>query len=85
MYNEIYNAQNKWDKDRDYYRAFDVDESFFAQTVYLKSKHRRSLVSNLFSKTAISKLQHLIRTRVGQTHHVTALNDLISGPVGSFL
>jgi len=63
-YNEIYNGQNKWDKDREYYRAFDVDESFFAQTDYFKSKHGRGLISNMFSKRAILELQHLVRDRM---------------------
>ncbi|KAI0277337.1 cytochrome P450 [Russula aff. rugulosa BPL654] len=61
VYNEIYNSQNKWDKDYNLYRAFDLDESFFSQTDYLKSKHSRTLVSNLFSKSAVTELQHLIR------------------------
>ena len=64
MYNEIYNSQNKWDKDYELYRAFDMDESFFTQTKYLKSKHRRALVSSFFSKSAISEMQHLIRDQV---------------------
>ncbi|KAH9002465.1 cytochrome P450 [Lactarius hatsudake] len=65
-YNEIYNAQNKWDKDHDFYRAFDVGEAFFAQTNYLKSKHSRALVSNFFSRQSISELQHLIRSLLDQ-------------------
>jgi hypothetical protein len=64
VYNEIYNSQNKWDKDYSLYRAFDLDESFFSQTDYLKSKHSRALVSNLFSKSAVTELQHLIRGQV---------------------
>jgi hypothetical protein len=64
VYNEIYNGQNKWDKDYEYYRAFDVDGSFFAQTDYITSKHGRSLISNLFSKRAILELQHLVRGQV---------------------
>jgi len=63
-YNEIYNSHNKWDKDPLYYRVFDTDESFFAQRNYLSAKHRRALISNLFSKTAISELHHLIRDKV---------------------
>ncbi|KAH8982802.1 cytochrome P450 [Lactarius akahatsu] len=63
-YNEIYNAQNKWDKDHEFYRAFDVGEAFFAQTNYLKSKHSRALVSNFFSRQSISELQHLVRSLV---------------------
>jgi hypothetical protein len=63
-YNEIYNTQNKWDKDYQFYRAFDTDESFFSQRDYLTAKHRRALISNLFSKTAISELHYLIREKV---------------------
>ena len=64
MYDEIYNSQNKWDKDYEFYRGFDTDEAFFSQTKYLKSKHRRALISNMFSKRAISGVQHLIRDEV---------------------
>jgi hypothetical protein len=64
VYKEIYNSQNKWDKDHEYYRALDVDESFFAQTDYLKSKHNRALISNLFSRRAISETQRLVRAQV---------------------
>ncbi|KAH9960414.1 putative cytochrome P450 [Russula dissimulans] len=63
-YNEIYNAQNKWDKDHTFYRAFDTSKSFFSQSDYLTAKHRRGLISNLFSKTAISKLHHLVRDKL---------------------
>lgn len=65
-YNEIYNVQNKWDKDYKLYRAFDMDESFFVQTSYLKSKHGRGLLSNFFSKQSICELQHLIRDMLDQ-------------------
>ena len=64
VYNEIYNSQNKWDKDYEFYRAFELDEAFFTQTDYLKSKHSRGLISNLFSRGAISEIQHLIRDQV---------------------
>jgi cytochrome P450 len=65
-YNEIYNVRNKWDKDHDFYRAFDMGEAFFVQTSYLKSKHSRALVSNFFSKKSISELQQLIRNLLDQ-------------------
>ena len=70
VYNEIYSSQNKWDKDYNLYRAFDLDESFFSQTDYLKSKHSRALVSNLFSKSAVAGLQHLIRGQVRSIYPV---------------
>ncbi|KAH9985202.1 putative cytochrome P450 [Russula compacta] len=64
VYNEIYNAQNKWDKDYQFYRAFDMDESFFTQTDCLKAKYGRGVISNLFSKRAISELQYLVRGKL---------------------
>ena len=64
VYDEIYNPQNKWDKDYGFYRAFIADEAFFTQREYLKSKHRRALVSNMFSRRAISEIQHLVQDQV---------------------
>lgn len=63
-YDEIYNFQNKWDKDHEFYRGFDSDEAFFTQTEYANSKHRRALISNMFSRRAISEIQHLIRDQL---------------------
>ncbi|KAI0277356.1 putative cytochrome P450 [Russula aff. rugulosa BPL654] len=63
-YDEIYNSQNKWDKDYKFYRSFNTDEAFFTQTEYLESKHRRALFSNMFSRRAISDIQHLIRDQL---------------------
>ncbi|KAH9042852.1 cytochrome P450 [Lactarius hengduanensis] len=83
-YNEIYNAQNKWDKDHDFYRAFDVGEAFFAQTNYLKSKHSRALVSNFFSRQSISELQHLIRSLVRGFHFPRRMRHLMSHSLSSW-
>ncbi|KAI0265782.1 putative P450 monooxygenase [Gloeopeniophorella convolvens] len=63
-YNEIYNAQNKWDKVSKFYGGFDVDESFFSKADYHDSKRNRTLVSNLFSRKAISELQYLIKSKM---------------------
>ncbi|KAF8464952.1 putative cytochrome P450 [Russula ochroleuca] len=83
VYNEIYNSQNKWDKDHEYYRAFDLDESFFTQTDYLKSKHSRALISNLFSRRAISEIQYLIRAQLDRFCDVlkeqNAAGDIVKG------
>ncbi|KAI0265862.1 hypothetical protein BC834DRAFT_843342 [Gloeopeniophorella convolvens] len=59
-YNDIYNSQNKWDKDYQLYKAFDADMSFFTQVKYADSKRNRTLVSNSFSRQAIYKLQSLV-------------------------
>ncbi|KAI0277342.1 cytochrome P450 [Russula aff. rugulosa BPL654] len=63
-YDEIYNSQNKWDKDYEYYRAFDMDESSFTQPSYPIWKQRRAAISNMFSKRSISELQHLVREQL---------------------
>ncbi|KAI0265866.1 putative P450 monooxygenase [Gloeopeniophorella convolvens] len=63
-YNEIYNAQNKWDKVSKFYGGFDIDESFFSKADYHDSKRNRALVSNLFSRKAISELQYLIKSKM---------------------
>ncbi|KAI0265031.1 cytochrome P450 [Gloeopeniophorella convolvens] len=64
VYNEIYNAKNKWDKDYQCYGAFDVDESFFTKTDYHASKRNRAPISNMFSRQTTSKLQHLICSKL---------------------
>jgi len=63
-FNEIYSPQNKWDKDYGFYRAFDADEALFTQREYVKAKHRRGLISNMFSKKAISEIEDLVRAQV---------------------
>ena len=64
VYDEIYNSQNKWDKDYGYYRAFDMDESTVAQTDYLKAKHHRTLYADKFSRKSTLETQHLVREQV---------------------
>ncbi|KAI0265780.1 cytochrome P450 [Gloeopeniophorella convolvens] len=63
-YNEIYNAQNKWDKVSKFYGGFDMGESFFAKANYHDSKRNRALISNMFSRQAISELQYLIKSKM---------------------
>ena len=83
VYDEIYNSQNKWDKDYELYRGFDADESFFTQTLYMDAKHRRSLISNMFSRKAISEIQHLVRHEVRSIIRFVYLGCLIHFVDGS--
>ena len=85
MHDEIYNPQNKWDKDYEYYRSFDIDESFSIQTEYVNAKHRRSLISNMFSRKAISEIQHLVRDQVRSIIRFVYLGYLIHFVAGSTL
>ncbi|KAI0264712.1 cytochrome P450 [Gloeopeniophorella convolvens] len=63
-YNEIYNQKNKWDKDRAVYRAFDMDESSACFLRYDDAKQRRDVLSPLFSRTSILRMQYLVAERI---------------------
>ncbi|KAI0306863.1 putative P450 monooxygenase [Multifurca ochricompacta] len=63
VYNEIYNLNNKWDKDHRLYRATDLD-SFFGSPRYPEVELRRAVFNPLFSKSAILKTQHLFYERL---------------------
>ncbi|KAI0042794.1 cytochrome P450 [Auriscalpium vulgare] len=63
-FHDIYNANNKWDKDHRMYRAFDADTASLCLISYHAAKQRRDVLSPLFSRTAIVKLQDLVRTRI---------------------
>lgn len=66
-YNEIYNVKNKWDKDTAVYRAFGMDESSACFIKYKDAKIRRDVLSPMFSRSSILKMQDLIQERVGFT------------------
>ncbi|KAI0052784.1 putative cytochrome P450 [Auriscalpium vulgare] len=64
VYNEIYNMKNRWDKDYRLYRAFMLDTSSFATTSIAKSRQRRQVLSPLFSRAAILRLQGVVWDRI---------------------
>ena len=64
-YNEIYNSKNKWDKDTAVYRAFDMHESSACFIKYRDAKIRRDVLSPMFSRSSILKMQDVILERVG--------------------
>ncbi|KAH9057967.1 cytochrome P450 [Lactarius deliciosus] len=63
-YNEIYDVKNKWDKDTAVYRAFGMDESSACFIKYKDAKIRRDVLSPMFSRSSILKMQDLIQERV---------------------
>ncbi|KAF8271918.1 putative P450 monooxygenase [Lactarius quietus] len=63
-YNEIYNVKNKWDKDTAVYRAFNFHESSACFIKYRDSKNRRDVLSPMFSRSSVLKMQDLILERV---------------------
>ena len=64
-HNDIYNHQNKWDKDPLLYRAFDMDTSTVCFTHYSDAKQRRDVLAPLFSRKSILEMQDLVQERVG--------------------
>ncbi|KAI0047712.1 putative P450 monooxygenase [Auriscalpium vulgare] len=61
---DIYTSKNKWDKDYNMYRAFDADTASLCIPSYHAAKQRKDVLSPLFSRTSIVKLQDLVRDRV---------------------
>ncbi|KAI9511645.1 putative P450 monooxygenase [Russula earlei] len=63
-YNDIYNLKNKWDKDSAVYGAFDTDQSSACFIKYEDAKPRRDVLSPMFSRSSILKMQGLLQERV---------------------
>lgn len=75
-YNEIYNVKNKWDKDPVVYGAFDMDKSSACFIKYEDAKQRRDVLSPMFSRSSILRMQGLIQERVS----FFGILDLINSP-----
>ncbi|KAI0058623.1 putative cytochrome P450 [Artomyces pyxidatus] len=63
-YDAIYNTKNKWDKDYEFYRAFDMDSSSLCYIKYPEAKQRRDVLSTLFSRSSILKMQDLVQAKL---------------------
>jgi hypothetical protein len=63
-YLEIYNAYNKWDKEKSLYHSFGEDRSSFGFLTYNEAKERRDALLKLFSKKAIADVQGLVLEKV---------------------
>ena len=63
-YLEIYNACNKWDKEKSLYHSFGEDRSSFGFLTYNEAKERRDVLLKLFSKRAIADVQGLVLEKV---------------------
>ncbi|RMY75126.1 hypothetical protein D0863_02806 [Hortaea werneckii] len=60
-YHDIYNNANRWDKEARLYGSFGEDRSSFGFLTYKEAKARKDVLAPLFSRRAISDLQHLIQ------------------------
>ncbi|KAI0038829.1 putative P450 monooxygenase [Auriscalpium vulgare] len=63
-FGDIYNAQNKWDTDFRFYRAFDMDAAALCMVKYEAAKERKDVLSPLFSRQSTIKMQELLQTKV---------------------
>jgi hypothetical protein len=61
---KIYNALNKWDKEKSLYHSFGEDRSSFGFLTYNEAKERKDVLSRLFSKKAIADVQGLVLEKV---------------------
>jgi hypothetical protein len=64
VYLEIYNALNKWDKEKPLYHSFGKDRSSFGFLTYNEAKERKDVLSRLFLKKAVADVQGLVLEKV---------------------
>lgn len=66
MYAQIYHAGTKFTKDPRLYTCFNEDESMFCYLDPRQAKSRKDVMSPLFSRRAIIKLENLIQDKVNR-------------------
>lgn len=66
-YHEIYNANNRWDKEETLYHSFGEDRSSFGYLAYKDAKDRKEILSKCFSRRAIRDAENLVQSNVGTT------------------
>ncbi|KAL6246705.1 hypothetical protein RBB50_006012 [Rhinocladiella similis] len=64
VYHEIYNANNRWDKEKNLYHSFGEDRSSFGFLEYKDAKPRKDILARVFSKKAITEAEGLVREKV---------------------
>ncbi|KAL1989053.1 hypothetical protein VTN96DRAFT_5816 [Rasamsonia emersonii] len=63
-YLEIFNSNNRWDKEESVYHSFGEDRSSFGFLTYKEAKERKDVLTKMFSKKAIADVQGLIVEKV---------------------
>ncbi|KZP31904.1 cytochrome P450 [Athelia psychrophila] len=63
-YHDIYSPGSKFIKDRHYYNSFDQEECSFGWSDPQLAKARRDVLSPLFSRSAILKLENVVQEKV---------------------
>lgn len=64
-YHEIYNSNNRWDKEESLYHSFGEDRSSFGYLAYKDAKDRKDILSRTFSKRAIRNAEGIVTECVG--------------------
>lgn len=68
-YHEIYNANNRWDKEESLYHSFGEDRSSFGFLKYAEAKPRKDILSRIFSKKAVRDAEHLVQEKATDYKH----------------
>lgn len=63
-YLDIYNVNNRWDKEKSLYHSFGEDRSSFGFLTYREAKERKDVLSRRFSKKAVQDSQGIILEKV---------------------
>jgi len=63
-YHEIYNANNRWDKEESLYHSFGEDNSSFGYLAYRDAKDRKDILARCFSRRAIREAEELVMGNV---------------------
>lgn len=63
-YHDIYNAKNRWDKERNLYHSFGEDRSSFGFLTYREAKARKDVLNKSFSPAAIAKCEPIVLAKV---------------------
>lgn len=71
-YHDIYNNQNRWDKEPHLYHSFNEDRSSFGYLTYKEAKPRKDALNKLFSQRAIAATEGLIVEKVGPLYQALA-------------
>lgn len=74
-YHEIYNANNRWDKEESLYHSFGEDRSSFGYLAYKDAKDRKDILSRCFSRRAIRDAEELVQSNVGTSMNCKLMND----------
>ncbi|KAF5637846.1 cytochrome p450 [Fusarium sp. NRRL 52700] len=67
LYKVIYNQTNSFPKEKAFYDSFQSDHTTFSETDIQMHKQRRKLLSPLFSKAGVTKLEPLILEKMEET------------------